>query len=158
MITKCVPSTIYPAAHAKFFSIFNWTTVRWFEIQELFTKNKYVDGKKKTGKEPICRHCTILRCGDRKTNPLVFVTNTYVYHFASQFRLLKRMRCSINLPSPFWHWWPWNPGVHKQRYPLSVKPVWQVALLMQGLLAQPLYIVNRKRKRCKKRKKVGRPL
>ena len=32
---------------------------------------------------------------------------------------------------PFLQWQPVNPAVHKQRYPLPVKPVWQVALFLQ---------------------------
>ncbi len=40
---------------------------------------------------------------------------------------------------PFWHSGPWNPGAHKQRYPFSVNPVWQVAWFLQGLLTQALW-------------------
>ena len=39
---------------------------------------------------------------------------------------------------PFSHLGPLNPVVHKQRYPLSVKPLWQVELLSQGLSTQAL--------------------
>ena len=40
---------------------------------------------------------------------------------------------------PFLHLGPLNPVMHKQRYPLSVKPLWQVALLSQGLSTQALW-------------------
>ena len=37
---------------------------------------------------------------------------------------------------PVLHSWPVYPAWHTQRYPLGVKPVWQVALLSQGVLTQ----------------------
>ena len=54
----------------------------------------------------------------------------------------KKKACSTDTlfrELPVSQWFPLKPAVHKQRYPLSVKPVWQVALFLQGFFAHAFY-------------------
>ena len=55
----------------------------------------------------------------------------YVYLY-SVFMVNREKRCLYTYRnSPISQYSPLNPAVHIQRYPLSVKPVWQVALFLQ---------------------------
>ena len=52
-----------------------------------------------------------------------------------------------DLPTP--QSWPVNPEVHRQRYLLSVKPDWQIALFLQGDIRQAFWKTKTKNNKRK---------